>query len=97
MRHVSIAQGELIDAIVQGDEDGGAGAIERHDGHDLVTSGGTDEAGALVPNADDGAHRPVVVHDGTAIQRIPAQHILAILKRKESWNGLEETGGELGE
>ena len=75
----SIPQGELIDAIVQGDEDRGAWPIQRHDGHHLVPARGTDESGGLVPNADDGPHGPVVVHDGTTIQGIPAEDVLAIL------------------
>ena len=75
----SIPQGELIDPIVQGDEDRGAWPVQRHDGHHLVPTRGTDESGGLVPNADDGPHGPVVVHDGTTVQGIPAEDVLAIL------------------
>ena len=41
-------------------------------GADLVAAGGAENAGLLrVPDAQDRAPGPVVVHDGGAVQRVP--------------------------
>mmetsp|Transcript_109160 Transcript_109160/g.352405 ORF Transcript_109160/g.352405 Transcript_109160/m.352405 type:complete len:300 (+) Transcript_109160:96-995(+) len=72
------AQGELVDAVVHGHEDGGAGPVERHEAHDLVAASGTQEARGLVPNAHNCAHSPVVINDGAAVERVPAEHVLAV-------------------
>jgi hypothetical protein len=69
--------GELVHAVVQTDEHGGPGAVQRDECGDLVAAGGADEAiragaGLLGPDADHGADGPVVVHDGRAVQGVPA-------------------------
>mmetsp|Transcript_55359 Transcript_55359/g.154255 ORF Transcript_55359/g.154255 Transcript_55359/m.154255 type:complete len:243 (-) Transcript_55359:413-1141(-) len=75
---VAGAAGEFVHAVVQGDEGGCARAVEHHEAHHLVAARGAKQAGGLVPDADDGANRPVVVDDGAAVQRVPAQHELPV-------------------
>mmetsp|Transcript_70984 Transcript_70984/g.152966 ORF Transcript_70984/g.152966 Transcript_70984/m.152966 type:complete len:436 (-) Transcript_70984:43-1350(-) len=75
---VARAEGELVDAVVQGHEAGGAGAVQDHEAHHLVAARGANEARRLVPDAHDGADRPVVVDDGAAVKRVPAEDVLAV-------------------
>mmetsp|Transcript_67951 Transcript_67951/g.210075 ORF Transcript_67951/g.210075 Transcript_67951/m.210075 type:complete len:402 (+) Transcript_67951:104-1309(+) len=72
------AQGELVDAVVHGHEDRGPRPVERHEAHDLVAARGADEARGLVPDAHNGAHGPVVVHDGAAVQGVPTEDVLPV-------------------
>mmetsp|Transcript_26395 Transcript_26395/g.73777 ORF Transcript_26395/g.73777 Transcript_26395/m.73777 type:complete len:251 (-) Transcript_26395:609-1361(-) len=87
---VAWAEGELVDAVVTGHEDRRPGPVKSHEAHDLVPASGPEEPCGLVPDADNRAHSPIIVHDGTAIKRIPAKHVLAIRV------GLDDLGLLLG-
>mmetsp|Transcript_17190 Transcript_17190/g.53440 ORF Transcript_17190/g.53440 Transcript_17190/m.53440 type:complete len:268 (+) Transcript_17190:1064-1867(+) len=74
---VPLRERELGDAVVERDEHSRARAVQRDDGSDLVAASRADEAGALVPDANHRAHRPVVVHNRRAVERVPANDVLA--------------------
>mmetsp|Transcript_920 Transcript_920/g.2132 ORF Transcript_920/g.2132 Transcript_920/m.2132 type:complete len:446 (+) Transcript_920:94-1431(+) len=74
---------ELVHSVIQADQHGGARAVQGHEGGDLVATGGAQEAigaGARLaaPDANHGAHSPIVVHNGRAVQRVPAHGVLAV-------------------
>ena len=71
------AVGELVDAVVERDEDGGARPVQSDERRDLVAAGGAEDAGRRRPDAEDGADGPVVVHDARAVERVPADAELA--------------------
>merc|ERR1719401_1805287 len=69
---------ELIHAVVEADEYGGARPIERHHRGHLIAARRSDDARLRAPDANDSAHRPVLVDDGRAVQRVPADAELAV-------------------
>mmetsp|Transcript_22581 Transcript_22581/g.55772 ORF Transcript_22581/g.55772 Transcript_22581/m.55772 type:complete len:364 (-) Transcript_22581:126-1217(-) len=71
------AVAELVHAVVQRHQHGGAGAVQGDERRDLVAPRGAQQAvlavaGLLAPHADHGAHGPVVVHDGGPVEGVPA-------------------------
>jgi hypothetical protein len=61
--------GELVDAVVEAHEHGGARAVDGDERGDLITSGRADHAVVararfFGPDADHGSDGPVVVDDG---------------------------------
>ena len=77
------AVGEFVDAVVEGDDDGGTRTVKRDERRALVAAGGTEQTvgaspGGRVPDTDDGTDGPVVVDDGGAVERVPAHGVLAV-------------------
>mmetsp|Transcript_14116 Transcript_14116/g.32575 ORF Transcript_14116/g.32575 Transcript_14116/m.32575 type:complete len:356 (+) Transcript_14116:1276-2343(+) len=69
---VASSTGELVHAVIASHEGGGSRSIEDDNGGDLVTASSTEHSSLLVPDTDHGSNSPVVVNDGRAIERIPA-------------------------
>mmetsp|Transcript_1837 Transcript_1837/g.5492 ORF Transcript_1837/g.5492 Transcript_1837/m.5492 type:complete len:447 (-) Transcript_1837:2-1342(-) len=69
---------ELVDAVVEGDKDGGARPVQRHEGRLLVAACRAEDARLGAPDAEDRADGPIIVDDRAPVERVPADAELAI-------------------
>mmetsp|Transcript_26555 Transcript_26555/g.85148 ORF Transcript_26555/g.85148 Transcript_26555/m.85148 type:complete len:245 (-) Transcript_26555:6-740(-) len=72
------AVSELVDAVVEGDKDGGARPVQRHEGRLLVAACRAEDARLGAPDPEDRANGPIIVDDRAPVERVPADAELAI-------------------